>query len=55
MFRHIKRIAALACVVALVWLGGVIADSARLREDILRLHVVAASDSEEDQAVKASP
>lgn len=52
MFRHIKRIVALACVVALVWLGGVIADSARLREDILRLHVVAASDSEEDQTVK---
>ncbi len=42
----------MACVVALVWFGGVLADSARLREDILRLHVVAASDSEEDQQVK---
>lgn len=52
MFRHMKRIAAIACVVALVWFGGVLADSARLREDILRLHVVAASDSEEDQTVK---
>ncbi len=52
MFRHIKRIAALSCVVALVWFGGVMADSARLREDILRLHVVGASDSEQDQAVK---
>ncbi len=52
MFRHIKRITALACVVALVWFGGILADSSRLREDILRLHVVAASDSEEDQAVK---
>lgn len=52
MFRHIKRIVGVACVVAMVWLGGAVADSARLREDILRLHVVAASDTEEDQAVK---
>ncbi len=52
MFRHLKRIFALTCVVSLVWLGGVLADSARLREDILRLHVVAASDSQQDQAVK---
>ncbi len=52
MFRHIKRIVGVACVVSMVWLGGAMADSARLREDILRLHVVAASDTEEDQAVK---
>lgn len=52
MIRHLKRIAALACVVAIVWFAGVLADSARLREDILRLHVVAASDSQEDQEVK---
>lgn len=39
-------------IVAMVWFGGVLADSARLREDILRLHVVADSDAQEDQQVK---
>lgn len=52
MGRKLKRIGILAFVVAFVWLGGLLADKQALREDILRLHVVAASDSEEDQAVK---
>lgn len=52
MGRKLKRIVSLALVVAVVWLGGLLADKERLRRDILRLHVVAASDSEEDQAVK---
>ena len=52
MGRKLKRIGSLALVVALVWTGGLLADRERLRRDILRLHVVAASDSEEDQAVK---
>lgn len=52
MGKHLKRIAFLALVVAFVWMGGLLGDSARLREDILRLHVVAASDTAEDQAVK---
>ena len=52
MGRKLKRIGSLALVVALVWTGGLLADRERLRRDILRLHVVAASDSQEDQAVK---
>lgn len=52
MGRKLKRIGMLAFVVAFVWFGGLLADKRRLREDILRLHVVAASDSAEDQAVK---
>lgn len=52
MGRKLKRIASLTLVVALVWTGGLLADKERLRQDILRLHVVAASDSQEDQAVK---
>ena len=36
----------------LVWCGTLIADRQRLREELIRLHVVAASDSEEDQALK---
>lgn len=52
MRKHVKRIALLAGVVAMVWCGGLLADSARLRQDILRLHVVANSDSTQDQEVK---
>ena len=52
MGKKLKRIALLALVVAFVWAGGLLADKERLRQDILRLHVVAASDSAEDQAVK---
>lgn len=47
-----KRIALLLFVVGCVWFGGLLGDSQRLYEDILRLHVVANSDSAEDQAVK---
>lgn len=36
----------------LFWFGSVVADRQTLSEDIIRLHVVANSDSEEDQAVK---
>lgn len=52
MFKHIKRLCFLAVLVMAVFLGGLLADSNQLREDLLRLHVVGASDSEEDQAVK---
>ncbi len=36
----------------LSWLGGLTADRVTLNEDVIRLHVVANSDSREDQAVK---
>lgn len=52
MGKKLKRIGFLALVVAIVWCGGLLADKQRLRQDLLRLHVVAASDSEADQAVK---
>lgn len=52
MFRLIRL--ALVCVLiyGAFLLGGVMEDRAALSEDVVRLHVVAASDSEEDQAVK---
>lgn len=52
MGKKLKRIGLLAALVAIVWAGGLLADKEQLREEILRLHVVAASDSEADQAVK---
>lgn len=37
---------------AMVWFGTLLADRERLNEDLIRFHVVAASDAEEDQALK---
>lgn len=39
-------------LVMAVWFGSVLSDRSVLRENIIRLHVVAESDSEEDQTVK---
>ena len=52
MKRHLKRIGWVALTVACIWLWGIVTDSSNLREELLRLHVVGASNSEEDQAVK---
>ena len=52
MRKHMKRVCFLAVMVAAVWTGGLLRDSARLRSELLRLHGVGASDSAEDQAVK---
>ena len=52
MKRHIKRIALVTMVVLCVGVWGLLTDSQALYDGILRLHVVGASDSTEDQAVK---
>lgn len=52
MAGKIKTVVFLAVMVAAVWLSGLAADGKQLTDEILRLHVVADSDSEEDQAVK---
>ena len=52
MKRHMKRIGWVALTVACIWLWGIVTDSGDLRENLLRLHVVGASNSAEDQAVK---
>lgn len=51
MGKKLKRIG-ICALAASVLLGGLLADKEALREDLLRLHVVGASDSQEDQAVK---
>ena len=51
MKRHMKRIGWVALTVACIWLWGIVTDSGDLRENLLRLHVVGASNSQEDQAV----
>ena len=52
MRKQLRRIGIAALLAAMVLTGGLLRDSRRLREEILRLHVVAASDAQEDQAVK---
>lgn len=41
-------------LVFFAWFGTVLADRQKLREDLIRIHVVANSDSPEDQAIKLS-
>ena len=52
MKKILKRIGLCACIAGSIWCWGVISDRQTLNEELLRLHVVAASDSEADQAIK---
>lgn len=52
MKKWIKRLFFLAILVACVGIGALIADSNRLKSELIRLHVVANSDTQADQAVK---
>ena len=47
-----KRVGICFLITALIWCGAVLADRASLNENLIRLHVVANSDSETDQAIK---
>ncbi len=52
MRKLMKRVAFCALLAALVWCGTLLADRQKLNEDLIRLHVVANSDSEADQQIK---
>ena len=52
MRKHMKRIGICLIIAVLFWTGGLIADKQMLRRELVRLHVVAASDSTEDQLIK---
>ena len=52
MKKILKRIVSCACISGCIWAWGLISDRQTLHDEILRLHVVADSDSEEDQAIK---
>ena len=52
MKKLLKRVFVCFLLVCLVFTGALIADRQKLRSELIRLHVVAASDSEEDQAIK---
>lgn len=52
MKKLMKWVCLPVLLVALFWCIGLISDKMSLREDLIRLHVVANSDSQEDQAIK---
>ena len=52
MKKMVKRLMVLFLLVGCFLLGGLLMDKNTLRQELIRLHVVAASDSVEDQAVK---
>ena len=52
MRKMVKRVLFCLVMAACVWCGSLLADRQRLSEELIRLHVVANSDSDEDQAIK---
>ncbi len=54
MKKNLKRILICTCAAVLCWTIGVLRDRETLNRELIRLHVVADSDSEHDQSVKLS-
>lgn len=52
MRKNLRRVGFCLMVVCFVYLGALVMDRQTLKNELVRLHVVAASDSAEDQAVK---
>ena len=52
MKKMCKRLVLCACISACIWGWNLVSDRQKLNEELIRLHVVADSDSEEDQAIK---
>lgn len=52
MFKFLKFVVTCLLIYGAFCLGGIMQDRQTLSDDVIRLHVVAASDSQEDQAVK---
>lgn len=52
MKKILRRLVFLTVIVCFFYTGALLADKDKLHDELIRLHVVAASDSEEDQAIK---
>lgn len=52
MGKTVKRVYICMMTLLLIWCGGVLSDKRMLNEGLIRLHVVANSDTEEDQNIK---
>ena len=52
MIKLLKRVILCALIAAAFWTWNLVQDNRTLREELIRFHVIAASDSEEDQRIK---
>ena len=52
MGNTLTRIGICALIAATVWTAGIVSDKQNLHRNLVRLHVVAASNSDEDQCLK---
>ena len=52
MRKQIKRIGICAIAAVLIWTGGLIRDRQALNRELIRLHVVGATDTDRDQEIK---
>lgn len=52
MMKFLKLFVCMALLAQCYGFGGLLADKQQLKDDLIRLHVIANSDSEEDQALK---
>ena len=52
MKKNLKCVVLCACISVFMWAGGVLADRQKLNDQLIRLHVVANSDTQEDQQIK---
>ena len=52
MRKYLKRITICTLFACVVWLSVIVSDKVTLQKELIRLHVVAASDTEADQSVK---
>ena len=52
MKKILKRLVFLAVLVSCFYTGAILADKEKLHDELIRLHVVGASDSMEDQTIK---
>lgn len=52
MRKSLKRLGICALIVCLVWAAGIVSNKQMLQNGLIRLHVVAASDSDADQDLK---
>lgn len=52
MKKCLKRVGVCFLIAAFLWMGTVVADRGALRRELIRLHIVANSDGEDDQMLK---
>lgn len=52
MYKRLKAIVICATIAGIIWCGMLISDKQKLHQELIRLHVVANSDTKDDQCIK---